>query len=62
VLVSLSFEKLATHTTLRWMGYEAEDPTGGGYHSSPLQIEEIGFNLQELTKIGQLKTGKMGTE
>jgi len=28
------------------------------YHSSPLQIGKRGYNLQELTKIGQLKTGK----
>jgi len=35
---------------------EAEDPTGS--HSSPLQIGKRGYNLQELTKIGQLKTGK----
>jgi len=34
----------------------AEDPTG--YHSSPLQIGKRGYNLQELTKIGQLKTEK----
>jgi len=32
----------------------AEDPTG--YHSSRLQIGKRGYNLQELTKIGQLKT------
>uniref|UniRef100_A0A8C2PPV3 DIS3-like exonuclease 2 n=1 Tax=Cyprinus carpio TaxID=7962 RepID=A0A8C2PPV3_CYPCA len=32
----------------------AEDPTG--YHSSPLQIGKRGYNLHELTKIGQLKT------
>jgi len=35
----------------------AEDPTG--YHSSPLQIGKRSCNLQELTKIRQLKTGKM---
>jgi len=29
------------------------------YHSSPLQIGKRVYNLQELTKIGQLKTGKM---
>jgi len=42
-----------------WGGWAttAEDPTG--YHSSPLQIGKRGCNLQELTKIGQLKTGKM---
>jgi len=32
------------------------DPTG--YHSSPLQIGKRGYNLQDLTKIGQLKNGK----
>jgi len=35
----------------------AEDPTR--YHSSPLQIGKRGYSLQEFTKIGQLKTGKM---
>jgi len=28
------------------------------YHSIPLQIGKRGYNLQELTKIGQLKIGK----
>uniref|UniRef100_A0A8C6UXG2 Mitochondrial glutathione transporter SLC25A40 n=1 Tax=Neogobius melanostomus TaxID=47308 RepID=A0A8C6UXG2_9GOBI len=37
--------------------FATEDPTG--YHSSPLQIGKRGYNLHELTKIGQLKTGKM---
>jgi len=42
-----------------WGGWAttAEDPTG--YHSSPLQRGKRGYNLQELTKIGQLKTLKM---
>jgi len=31
----------------------AEDPTR--YHSFPVQIGKRGYNLQELTKIGQLK-------
>jgi len=35
----------------------AEYPTG--YHLSRLQIGKRGNNLQKLTKIGQLKTGKM---
>jgi len=40
-----------------WGGWATtpEDPTG--YHSSPLQIGKRGYSL--LTKIGQLKTGKM---
>jgi len=29
------------------------------YLSSPIQIGKRGYTLQELTKIGQLKTGKM---
>jgi len=44
-----------TRTTLRGMGYSM-NPIG--YHSSPLQIAKRGYNLQELTKIRQLKTGK----
>jgi len=34
----------------------AEDPNG--CHSYPLQIGKGGYNLQELSKIGQLKSGK----
>jgi len=33
------------------------DPTG--YHLSPLKIGKRDYSLQKLTKIGQLKTGKM---
>jgi len=44
------------HATLR-QPTTAEDPTG--YHSSAQQIGKRGYSLQELTKIGQLKTGKM---
>jgi len=38
-----------------WPWKETEDPTR--YHSSPLQIGKRSYNLQELTKIGKLKTG-----
>ena len=45
-----------TRTNLRRMGYNSRRP-----HRvpSPLQIGKRGYNLHELTKIGQLKTGKM---
>jgi len=42
-----------TRTTLRRMGYNSRSSL------SPLQIGKRGYNLQDLTKIGQLKTGKI---
>jgi len=47
-----------TRTTLRWIGYNSRRHHTG-YHSFPLQIGKRGYNLKELAKIGQLKTGKM---
>jgi len=40
------------------MSYNSRRPHQVAYHSSPLQIEKRGYNLQELTKIGPLKTRK----
>jgi len=44
-----------THTTL--MQIQQQKSTTE-YHSSPQQIGKRGYNLQELAKIGQLKTEK----
>jgi len=40
-------------------GLQQQKTPPGGYNSSPLQKGKRGYNLQELTKIKQLKTGKM---
>jgi len=53
------------HTTLRSMGYNSRRPHRVPLISTTNRKKRLqftrkrGYNLQELTKIGQLKTGKM---